>query len=135
MVISIRIMPIWKNLYISVSYFCKIVKLELKGASWSHPVSMPEIQYGICSTQFLTEYQKSFFLTLSEGTCKERATMSDDIKFYTPTYIPPEILAYEAELLQISPGISESLNKRDRACDCEATTTHTYFSLLTYLSR
>lgn len=30
--------------------------------------------------------------------------MSDDIKFYTPTYIPPEILAYESELLQLKPG-------------------------------
>lgn len=27
-----------------------------------------------------------------------------DIKFYTPTYIPPEISAYEAELLQLQPG-------------------------------
>jgi urease accessory protein len=30
--------------------------------------------------------------------------MSDDIKFYTPSQIPPEILAYEAELLQLAPG-------------------------------
>jgi urease accessory protein len=30
--------------------------------------------------------------------------MSDDIKFYTPTHIPPEILDYEAELLQLKPG-------------------------------
>ncbi|MGZ4850705.1 MAG: urease accessory protein UreD [Candidatus Bathyarchaeia archaeon] len=30
--------------------------------------------------------------------------MSDDIKFYTPPHIPPEILAYEAELLQLKPG-------------------------------
>jgi urease accessory protein len=28
----------------------------------------------------------------------------NDIKFYTPTYIPPEILAYESELLQLKPG-------------------------------
>jgi urease accessory protein len=30
--------------------------------------------------------------------------MIDDIKFYTPTHIPPEILAYESELLQLKPG-------------------------------
>jgi urease accessory protein len=30
--------------------------------------------------------------------------MSDDMKFYTPADIPPEILDYEAELLQLKPG-------------------------------
>ena len=30
--------------------------------------------------------------------------MSDDLKFYTPPHIPPEILEYEAELLQLKPG-------------------------------
>jgi urease accessory protein len=28
----------------------------------------------------------------------------NDIRFYTPTYIPPEISAYEADLLQLEPG-------------------------------
>lgn len=28
----------------------------------------------------------------------------NDIKFYTPAYIPPEISAYEADLLQLEPG-------------------------------
>ncbi len=28
----------------------------------------------------------------------------NDLKYYTPTYIPPEVLAYESELLQLEPG-------------------------------
>jgi urease accessory protein len=45
----------------------------------------------------------TFYLMSLQKKLEERAAMNN-IKFYTPAYIPPEIAAYEGDLLQLEPG-------------------------------